>query len=60
LFLVFVAWLLSRRSGEELLLVERLPGGAAIARRLGSDAGRIHGCASVEEIPLAQTSNLQV
>lgn len=38
LVLVGVAWLLSRRNGEELLLVvlARLPGGAAVARRLGS------------------------
>lgn len=41
LFLVCVAWLLSRRSGEEWLLVvlARLPGGATIARRLGSMLG---------------------
>lgn len=41
LMLVFVAWLLSRRSGEQLLLVllSRLPGGKTIARRLGAMLG---------------------
>lgn len=39
--LVLVAWLLSRQSGEQLLLLflARLPGGKAIARRLGAMLG---------------------
>jgi len=57
LFLVFVAWLLSRRSGEELLLVvlARLPGGAAIARRLGSMLGEF-----TQTLQLVRTRNFFV